>query len=104
MENKIENFILIYRNAFLVLFSDTGIYDEEIIIQNYIDSSNNFHKEILNDIDEKLSLDEISGYKVLNKNKKGIYFKLISYLVFIEYIEKDNLRIIKDIEFNKKID
>ncbi|MDQ7009936.1 MAG: hypothetical protein Q9M94_06600 [Candidatus Gracilibacteria bacterium] len=102
MENKIENFILIYRNAFLVLFSDTGIYDEEIIIQNYIDSSNNFHKEILNDIDEKLSLDEIFGYKVLNKNKKGIYFKLISYLVFIEYIEKDNLRIIKDIEFNKK--
>jgi len=31
-----------------------------------------------------------------------IYFKLRSYLVFIEYVEKNNVRIIKDIEFNKK--
>ena len=103
-ELKIEKFILSYKNNFLSLFSDTWIYNEEIIIQNYINLSNNFHKEILDKIENYLSNSQVYWYKVINQRLKWIYIKIKSFLIFVEYEEKrrSKIRIVKNIIFNKK--
>jgi hypothetical protein len=47
VQNIIKKFIESYKNTFLERFSDTGIYDENIIKNNYINRSVSFYEEII---------------------------------------------------------
>jgi len=47
VENKIKLFIKSYKNIFLDTYTDTGLFYEEIIRQNYIDISERFYNEII---------------------------------------------------------
>ena len=85
------------------LYSDTWIYYEDIIVQNYIDSSEKFKDEILENIDEKLE-NEIFWYKLLENWNFKITLILRSFKLFVEYFEDKNekIRYVENIEFHKK--
>lgn len=52
--NKIMKNFLIYKNKNCI-YRDTGIFDEEIIINNYIQNNINFLSELNSEIDRILS-------------------------------------------------
>ena len=41
-ENKIKSFIKSYKNIFLKTYTDTGLFYEDLIRQNYINNSEKF--------------------------------------------------------------
>lgn len=53
-EHKLKSFIVSYKNVFLRTFVDTGLFYEDIIRQNYINNSEKFYNEIIDNIDQLL--------------------------------------------------
>jgi hypothetical protein len=54
-ENKIKSFIESYKNIFLNTYTDTGLFYEDLIRQNYINNSEKFYNEIIDSIDDFVS-------------------------------------------------
>jgi hypothetical protein len=52
--SKIDNFIDSYRSVFLNRFLDTGIFNEELIRNNYIEISREFRNNIYSEINDRL--------------------------------------------------
>ncbi|MDQ7008815.1 MAG: hypothetical protein Q9M94_00815 [Candidatus Gracilibacteria bacterium] len=103
---KIDNFLESYSNIFLNRFSDTGIFDEEKIRNNFILSVKNIRNNIFSEIEKEFVQEEIYGYKPLEKSKYQYYIAIEKpkYSLKIEYSEdlKNKIRFIEKIEFNKR--
>jgi len=104
VHNSIKSFIDSYRNTFLSLFSDTWIFDEELIRNHYIHSSEKFQSELFNLIEESLKYDIVFWRKEMQNS----YFQLITdiwnYKLFLHYSEdnKNKIRCLEDLELHKK--
>ncbi len=103
-KDTIEKFIISYKNSYLKMYSDTWIYYEDIIRENYIKIAKNFYFDIKNNIEKSLQEEKIIAYKPLENNKFIITIKVLNYRLFVEYSENNNdkLRFVENISFNKK--
>jgi hypothetical protein len=95
LSNKVkENIILFidsYKNTFIKTFSDTWIFYEDIIRENYIKNSRNFYIDILDWIDNFLQKENIYWYTPITKNKSSIFLKIHNYKLKLFYIS-DNIK------------
>ena len=101
---KIENFISSYFRVSLSLFDNSWIYNEYIIRQNYIETSNNLREDILSSI-HKVFTDEIIIYKKINKKYyTSTIIQLKNRNLFVYYSEdkEQKIRFVEDIEFNRR--
>ena len=101
-QNVIKNFIESYKNTFLERFSDTGIYSESIIRNNYINRSISFYEEIIDWIESNLSEENIFWYSPITLKKALIKIKVFNYKLNIFYIETKSKKIreVYNIEFH----
>ncbi len=104
VHESIKLFIDSYRNTFLELFSDTGIFDEDLIRQHYIQSSEKFQIGIFNLIEDILSSDIVLWRKEIWVNAFEILSQIWNYRLLLEYTEdkKETIRYLKDIKLHKK--
>lgn len=105
-QNRIEWFILRYRDAFLDLYDDTGLWDAEIIIkEQYIKWADILRISLHNAIKSCLSPNKILGYSHNPTNNiYQITTSLGSRRLFLSYkeIQESQTRIITDIEILRK--
>ena len=66
---SIERYIIAYRDYFLEIYSDTGIWSETEIKEQYILMSDARHEEILSLIEERLTADSVIGQSHANSVK-----------------------------------
>lgn len=66
---SIEWYIIAYRDYFLEIYSDTGIWSEKEIKEQYILISDARHEEILTLIEERLPPDAVIGQSAENRVK-----------------------------------
>jgi len=103
-ENKIKWFIKFYKNIFINMFFDTGLFYEDIIVRNYIEISEKFYNEIIDSIDLFFEEEKIFWYKKLENKNFQVSLIVENFRLFIEYSEdnQDKIRFIENIEFHKK--
>lgn len=104
VEDKIKFFIDWYKSSFLDRFSNTGLYYEDIIRENYTNTSRRFHEEILDKIEIFFSDKQILWNFPISPEKSSIYLVVQNFKLKILYTEDEckKMREIYDIEFHKK--
>jgi len=100
----IKGFITSYKNNFLNRFTDTWIYYEDLIKQNFVNNSKKFYNDIRNNVIIILGKEKILWYKKLNNWNKQTSIVVWNYRIFIEYFDNKlkNIRYIEKLVFNKK--
>jgi len=61
-QNILKGFIESYKNTFLERFSETWIYDEKRIRENYVNRSISFYNEIIDSVEYNLSKNNIFDF------------------------------------------
>lgn len=92
VERILQKYFLSYLKYFQELYSDSGIFWEDIIIKNYVDESEKRYVEIIDLIEEKLSNLHISYIK----NTAVIRWR--SKILLVTFIDENNIRKIIDLE------
>lgn len=100
----IDNFINSYKNIFKKLYNDTGIDNEDIIIQNYVNVSNKLYSNIKNKIESIFKEDILLWKRESSDNDIYIIASIDRLRMFIYFSEDNNekIRFIEEIEFFKK--
>ena len=103
-ENKIKSFIKSYKNIFLETYTDTGLFYEDLIRQNYINNSEKFYNEIIDKIDSLFVEEKIFWYKILDNGKLQIIIVVWNFKLFVEFSEnlEEKARFVENIDFYKK--
>ena len=103
-ENKIKSFIKSYKNIFLKTDTDTGLFYEDLIRQNYINNSEKFYNEIIDKIDDLFVEEKILWYKALDNMDLQTIIVVWNFKLFVVFSENSakKVRFIEDIEFHKK--
>ena len=103
-KNQIIDFINLYKNNFLSIFSNTGLFYEDIIRKNYIEISKKFKSEIFDSIGDKLIQDKVLWCHNLWNNNYKISLVVNNYRVFVVYFEDKqyNIRFIENIKIVRK--
>lgn len=103
-ENSIKSFIKTYKNIFLNSYTDTGLFYEDLIRQNYINNSEKFYNEIIDSIDNFLLDEKIFWYKILDNKNIQIMIVVWNFRLFVEFSEniEKNIRFVENIEIFKK--
>jgi hypothetical protein len=92
----LQRFIRQYEEAFFELYSDTGLWNEELIIQSYRESGHKLYLSILRDIELRLKPTKVLGRRT-TKALHELLFYVGTRLVIVNYFE-DNRRKIRSIE------
>jgi len=98
---KLNNFIIWFKDVYKNLYFDTGLFNLDTIIDSYIKKWDELDFEIRYKIRKNLSEKEVFWYKIIN-NKKSIKIYLKSFMLEIFYIEEWDYRLIENIVINKK--
>lgn len=99
----LQSFIRNYEEAFFELYSDSGLWDEALIIQSYQESAQKLYSDILNTIVKRLS-----GIKVLGRKPAApwqeLTFHVGSRLVIVFYSDdlRGKVRYIESISIDRK--
>lgn len=99
----IKNFIKVFRDRYLDLYSDTWIYYEDLIRKNYIEISKKFYKEIFYSLETNFKWDILWRKDTWNWKFKVI-ITVWNFRLFIDYSEDNTkkIRFIESIEFHKR--
>jgi hypothetical protein len=99
----IQNFIRASEEAFMELFTDSGIWAEEMIIQSYLANITELKKKLFQEISTRLGRTKVFGRKDLDVWKE-LVFHVGSRLVIIYYSEnsKKNIRQIESVSIDRK--
>jgi len=102
--NKLDSFIDWFTSTFIKMYTDTWIYDEELICNSYIEMWDRFYDLILEKINDIFIQEKI--YWIFTTSEKLLYttISINNFRLFIYYSEdkKSKNRFIEDIEFYKR--
>ena len=100
---QIDTFISNYLEKFLFLYEDTWLENQDLIEENYINTSIALKQEILQSLENKLE-NNILWKKVSEDNQLSVIISVWNYRLFVDFSEEESqkLRIIENIEFYKK--
>ena len=101
---QLKSFISSYKRLFLNIYTDTGIFDESIILKNYTKLSRNLDRDIRDWAKNILLWKIILWRQKIDEITDSISFSVWNYLVVIHYTEDSKLqeREITNISFYKK--
>lgn len=91
--NAIDNYLIHYREYYESLYSDTGLYGERQIIDNYLHESIARQSEIYDLIEQKLS-PEVVLWRALQNT---IFLKWHSKTLFVAWEDDWDIRIVTDL-------
>ncbi len=99
----LQRFIRQYEEAFFELYKDSGVWNEDLIIESYRESAQKLYLTILEEIQRRLSPNKILGRKAL-KGLQELYFHVGNRLIIVYYSENLNrkLRLIESIAIDRK--
>lgn len=102
--SKLDNFINSYKLSFIKLYSDTGIDDEIIIINNYIEIWNKLYSKIKWKIEEIFYSNIVLWIYLAHNKDKYIICSIDNLRIFVYYSENLKLkeRYIENIEFFRR--
>ena len=100
----IDNFINSYRKIFLDRFLDTGIFNENLIRNNYIELSKEFRNNIYNEINIILKENLILWKMIIDKFDFSIFINVWNYRILVNYSEsiENKIRFVENVTFYKK--
>ena len=100
---ELQTFIRHYEQSFFELYSDSGVWNEELIIQSYRESAQKLYLTILQEIQNRLGRPKVLG------RKQSFYFYELDFfvgerLIIVHYAESKNhkIRFVKAIAINRK--
>ncbi|MEK7480340.1 MAG: hypothetical protein AAB665_03590 [Patescibacteria group bacterium] len=100
----LENFVNRYREAFCVLYSDTGLWNENLIIAGYERSATHLHDEIDGAIRSRLDERTVIGRKQITGDWSEVTVSVGTRQIFVLYSEdkKQNIRWVESISIDRK--
>ena len=100
---ELQNFIRHYEEAFFELYRDSGVWNEELIIQSYRESATRLYIAILEEIESRLSRQKVLGRKTA-EHWKELAFHVGERLIIVRYSEdlKRKIRWIESIAIDRK--
>ena len=100
--SELKSFIRNYEEAFYELYSDTGIWSENLIIQTYQESARKLYLQILQEIENKLGKKKVLGSKSFSLWQE-LNFYIGNRLVIVYYSQdlKMKVRLIESIAIDR---
>ena len=100
----LKKFINSYKGSFIRLLKDSGLFFEEILIQNYIEIWDKFYEDIVNKLELILKQNNVLWRFVGENNEENNIIKINNFKLFVSYKENNNLRerYVENIEFFRK--
>ena len=100
---QLQRFVRQYEEAFFELYSDTGLWNEELIIESYRESAQKLYLTILQEIQQKLQPRKVLGRRQLSEWNE-LTFYVGHRLVIIYYSEdaRHSSRFIESINIDRK--
>ena len=99
----LQRFVRNYEQAFFELYKDSGVWNEDLIIQSYRESANKLYSTILEKIEKRLAPEKVIGRKT-SQSWQELYFYVDNRLVIVHYSEdkKGRLRLVESIAIDRK--
>ena len=91
--NAIDTYTIQYREYYEDLYSDTGIYGERQIVENYLQSAIDRQAEIYDLIEQRLSPDIVLGRTIENT----LFLSWRSKTLFIAWEDEWRIRLVTDL-------
>ena len=91
--NAIDTYTIQYREYYEDLYSDTGIYGERQIVENYLQSAIDRQAEIYDLIEQRLSPDIVLGRTIENT----LFLSWRSKTLFIAWEDEWDVRVMTDL-------
>ena len=101
--NDLKRFIHQYEEAFFELYHDSGVWNEDLIIESYRESAQKLYSTILNELDKRLKVNKVLGRKAKSDSHE-LYFHVGDRLIIVFYSEdlKLKTRLIESIAVDRK--
>lgn len=101
--NDLKRFIHQYEEAFFELYHDSGVWNEDLIIESYRESAQKLYLTILKEIQNRLTPNKILGRKTLSDSHE-LYFHVGDRLIIVYYSEqlKRKIRFVESIAIDRK--
>ena len=102
--DNIDLFINSYRNMYLNIYDDTWIEDENLIRNNYVQTSKKLKFLIFQKLEKCFMSELILWKRIWDDGSTSVSLVIWNYRVFIDYLEDltEKIRYIENIEFYKK--
>jgi len=99
----LQRFVRYYEEAFFELYRDSGVWNEELIIQNYRESARALYLAILHEIEKRLAQWKVLGRKTTTQQKE-LCFYVGDRLVIVRYIDnrRRRVRVVASIAIDRK--
>jgi plasmid stabilization system protein ParE len=101
--SEIQNLIRFTEEAFIELFSDSGISAEQVIIQSYLANTSEFKRKLFLNIEQRLKSNKVLGRKQKSSLQELIFH--INNRIVIIYFSADlkrKIRIVETVAIGRK--
>jgi len=100
----LESFVNHYKEAFLTLYRDTGLWNEDLIVASYERSALELYDSIDEAIRTRLGRKKIIGRRQLTSNWFEVHVSAASRMIFVLYSEdkEDNTRWVESVSIDRK--
>jgi hypothetical protein len=100
----IRTFVLHYEDAFLELYSDTGLWNEDVILESVRSNAKQLFADIYDAIEQHLGRRVVLGRKTKQARWYEFSFRIGSRLVIVHYSEerKQDTRWVESISIDRK--
>ena len=101
--SEIQNLIRFAEESFIELFSDSGIWAEQAIIQSYLANTSEFKRKLFLNIEQRLKSNKVLGRK-LRSSLQELIFHINNRIVIIYFSEdvKRKIRIVETVAIDRK--
>ncbi|MFH1947195.1 MAG: hypothetical protein ABIJ23_03510 [Candidatus Magasanikbacteria bacterium] len=101
--SEIKKFIQLYEEGFFILYKDTGIWSEDIIIEQYHQTAKRLNDLIFEEIKDKLKAKKVLGRKELGKwNEITFYVDQRLIVIYFSDNLNDKIRWIESVGIDRK--
>lgn len=90
---SVDDYIYWYKKYFYSLYSDTGIFSEQLILDRYEEEAKKRHREILDFIRNRLTLDVVLG----RTSDNTIFLPWRSKTLWFIWIDEGDNRVVTDL-------
>jgi len=93
----IDSYIDAYRNFYMSIYTDTGIWDEERILESYRSEARMRKTEIVELLRKKLSVDTVLGAHTTNQS---VHISWRSKTILVKWKDDGDIRIITELKIS----
>lgn len=101
--SEIKKFIKLYEEGFFILYKDTGIWSENVIIEQYRQTAKKLNDLIFSEIENRLKNKKVLGRKERDRwNEVTFYVDGRLIVVYFSNDEENGIRWIESIGIDRK--